>query len=272
MEHSLEPHPELQPAMIMKKIEIFTRSTIFNVAFFAMTLTMALLSLPATFMGRSKAMAIAHLWVRTVYRLEKTILGLDYEIRGLENLPRGQPFLLAAKHESAYETMKLHILFDDPAIVLKQELLRIPVWGRFLGKIDPIAIDRSNRETAMKSLIDGTLHVKAQGRPIVIFPQGTRVSSDATLHEKPYKAGIAKMYHASGLPIVPMALNSGIFWPRSGWIKRPGRVIFEFMPPIQPGKTIPEVMSALSTELERASNALTREARGKYPYLPPPRA
>ncbi len=253
---------------MIKNIEIFTRSTLFNLAFFGTTLVMAICTLPAIFMARDKAMRIVHLWVRLVYGLEKIFLNLDYEIRGWENVPQGQSFLVAAKHQSAYETMKLHLLFDDPAIVLKRELLRIPVWGRFLGKIDPIAIDRSNRETAMRSLIDGTLHVKQQGRPIVIFPQGTRVAPDMTAEKKPYKAGIAKMYHSSNLPIVPMALNTGIFWPRVSWIKRPGRIIFEFLPPIMPGKTIPEVMAILSNDLEKASIALTKEARENYPCLP----
>jgi 1-acyl-sn-glycerol-3-phosphate acyltransferase len=255
---------------MIKTIEIFARSTLFNLAFFAATLAMAICTLPATFMARDKAMAIARLWVRLVYRLEKTFLDLDYEIRGWENVPQGQAFLLAAKHQSAYETMKLHLLFDDPAVVLKRELLRIPIWGRFLKKIDPIAIDRSNRDTALRSLIDGTLHVRAQNRPIVIFPQGTRVATDASTDKKPYKGGIAKMYQSSGLPIVPMALNTGIFWPRAGWIKRPGRIVFEFLPPIMPGKTIPEVMALLASDLENASIALTAEAREKYPYLPPP--
>ncbi|HEY8189808.1 MAG TPA: lysophospholipid acyltransferase family protein, partial [Micavibrio sp.] len=171
---------------------------------------------------------------------------------------------------SAYETMKLHLLFDDPAVVLKRELLRIPIWGRFLKKIDPIAIDRSNRDTALRSLIDGTIHVRGQNRPIVIFPQGTRVAVDVLTDKKPYKGGIAKMYQSSGLPIVPMALNTGIFWPRTGWIKRPGRIVFEFLPPIMPGKTIPEVMALLADNLENASLALTAEARKKYPYLPAP--
>ncbi len=252
----------------MKKIEILIRSALFNIAFFTMTPLMALCALPTIWMPRARAMFIVHSWVRLVHWLEKTILNLDYEVRGWEHVPQGRPFLLAAKHQSAYETMKLHVLFGDPAIVLKRELLNIPLWGLFLGKIEPVAIDRGNRDQAIKSLLAGVQHVKSQSRPIVIFPQGTRVLTDATTAEKPYKSGIGRMYEASALPIVPMALNTGIFWPRNSLIKRPGKVIFEFLPLIEPGQDVNIVMKDLQDRLETTSNALTREARTNYPYLP----
>ena len=144
-------------------------------------------------------------------------------------------------------------------MVLKRELLSIPVWGLFLKKIDPIAIDRSNREQALKSLLAGVAHVREQGRPIVIFPQGTRVKWNATTAEKPYKGGVAKMQQASNLPIVPMALNTGLFWPKLSWIKRPGRVVFQFLPPIPPGSDTASVMKKLEHDIENASNALMAE-------------
>lgn len=252
---------------MVKQPEIITRSIAFNIAFFGVTAVMALCMLPTVFMPRAKAMHIVSLWVNTVYLLERIFLNLDYEVRGLEHLPQSGSYLVAAKHESAYETMKLHILFNDPAIVLKQELLKIPVWGLFLKKIDPIAIDRSNREHAMKSLVAGTLHVRDQGRPIVIFPQGTRVAPDMPVEKKPYKGGIAKMAEASGLPIVPMALNTGLFWGRNSWFKRPGEVVFEFLPPLPQGQSVPETMQMLSKNLESASSALREEARRNYPWL-----
>lgn len=252
----------------MKKIEILIRSILFNIAFFTMTPLMALCALPTIWMPRRRAMFIVHTWVKTVYLLERTLLNLRYEVRGWEHVPHGQPFLLAAKHQSAYETMKLHILFGDPAIVLKRELLSVPLWGLFLAKIDPVAIDRGNRDQAMKSLLASVQHVKEQGRPIVIFPQGTRVQPDATTQQKPYKAGIGRMYEASALPIVPLALNTGIFWGRNSFIKRPGTVIFEFLPVIEAGQKVDVVMKDLQTRLEIASDALTAEGRERYPYLP----
>lgn len=232
------------------------RSTLFNIAFFSITALMALVTLPTTWMKRATAMKTVHLWVNTVYFLERHILGLNYEVRGWQNVPQGKPFLLAAKHQSAYETFKLHVLFDDPAIVLKRELLSVPLWGAFIRKIDPIAIDRSSQKQAIKSLMAEVARVKNQNRPIVVFPQGTRVRPDATTAQKPYKSGIGHMYESSGLPIVPLALNTGSFWPKMSWIKKPGTVIFEFLPPIEPGKSSDEVMKILETQLESASTSL----------------
>ena len=252
----------------MKALEIVIRSIVFNIAFVGITFFMIMLTLPTIFLPREKMFFVIRLWVNTVYWLEKTIIGLDYEVRGIENIPKDQSFIVAAKHQSAYETMKLHILFDDPAVVLKRELLRIPLWGRYLQKIDPIAIDRSNKDQAIKSLLAGVDHVREQKRPIVIFPQGTRVRWNATPQEKPYKIGVARMQESSGLPIIPMALNSGIFWPRNSWIKRPGRVIFEFLPSIQPQKSAAETIKNIEKILEAHSTALIQESQAKYTYLP----
>src|SRR5690606_29409676 len=138
-----------------------------------------------------QAMWIVKLFVHMVYFLERHILGLDYEVRGAENLPRTGSFIVAAKHQSAYETMKLNIIFNDPAIVLKRELLRIPLWGWFLAKVEPIGIDRKQGSSAMAQIIEGTIRIREQARPIVIFPQGTRVSPSQTAADRPYRIGVA---------------------------------------------------------------------------------
>lgn len=235
---------------------IFIRSTIFNLTFYGTTAIACILCLPGLFLPRKKALYIVGAFVGTIHFLEKHILGLDYKITGVENLPQSGSYIVAAKHQSPYETFKLHILFNDPAIVLKKELLRIPLWGRFLAKIDPIAIDRSQGKSAMKQIIAGALHVKEQGRPMVIFPQGTRVYSYETAKDKPYKMGVARMYKETGLTVVPMALNTGAFWPRKSWIKKPGTVIFEFLPPIKPGLAEKEFLEKLQNEMESASKEL----------------
>ncbi len=234
----------------------FIRSTLFNILLYGVTALMCIACLPGLLLPKKQAMAIVALFVNTVHILEKYILGLDYEVRGMEHLPKEGAYIVAAKHMSPYETFKLNILFDDPAIVLKRELLRIPLWGAFLAKIDPIAIDRSAGKQAMQQIIDGALHVKAQGRPMVIFPQGTRVWPHETPKDKPYKAGIARMQEATELPIIPLALNTGAFWPRHSWIKKPGKVVFEFLPPIMPGKSTAALLAALEETLETHSLAL----------------
>lgn len=247
----------------MSTAATFLRSTIFNICFFGMTIILAIVALPATAMKRRHAMAVAMMWVTVIYWLERNILKLDYEVRGLEHFPAGQACLIAAKHQSSYETFKLHRILGDPAIVLKRELLRIPLWGRFLKKIDPIAIDRSNREQAMKSLLSGLQHVKEQNRPVVIFPQGTRVKWTDSTAKRPYKGGVAKMQQASNLPIIPLALNTGLFWPKMSWIKKPGTVIFEFQPPIMPGGSLGETMQKVETAVETATARLVAESHAR---------
>jgi 1-acyl-sn-glycerol-3-phosphate acyltransferase len=240
---------------------IFLRSTLFNILFLLSTGLACVVCLPGLFLPHRQALRIVYLFTGTVYFLERHVLGLDYEVRGREHLPpEGTPFIVAAKHESAYETMKLHIIFRDPAIILKRELLRIPLWGYFLAKSDPIAIDRSKGAAALRQIVEGAKRIGAQGRPLVIFPQGTRVRPHETVAEKPYRAGVARAQQETGMTIVPLALNSGCFWPKGGWLKKPGRVVFEFLPPLPPGGRPSEVMERLEREIESASARLRAEA------------
>ena len=239
---------------------LFVRSTLFNILFYGTTAISCVLCLPGLLLPKKQAMWIVKFFVYSVYFFEKYILNLSYEVRGIENLPQQGSYIVAAKHQSPYETLKLNILFDDPAIVLKRELLMIPLWGWFLAKVDPIAIDRSKARQSLNQITEGALRIKSQGRPIVIFPQGTRVLPEQTPKDKPYKIGVARAAVATGLPIIPMALNSGIFWPRKSWIKKSGRVIFEFLPAVPPDLGIYEIMKDLEVRLEQHSNRLAAEA------------
>ncbi|MFN3827298.1 MAG: lysophospholipid acyltransferase family protein [Micavibrio sp.] len=246
---------------------VILRSTLFNIFFYGLTACACVLCLPALFVPRPLAMHVVHAFVHSVYFLERVFIGLDYEIRGLENLPKDGCYIVAAKHQSPYETMKLHILFKDPAIILKRELLKIPLWGKFLAKSDPIAIDRSSKESAQQ-IIDGAKRMEQQGRPIIIFPQGTRVYTWQTAEDKPYKSGVARMQENTGLTIVPLAMNTGVFWPRHSWLKWKGKVVFEFLPPILPGRTLNEVTQTIQQQLEERSHALAEEAYSANPRLP----
>lgn len=247
----------------MTPLMIFLRSTLFNIAFFGVTALMCVACLPGLLLPRRQALMIVTLFVRSVYFFEKNIAGINYEIRGREHLPAAGPYIVAAKHQSAYETMKLHVLFRDPAVILKKELLKIPLWGWFLAKSDPIAIDRSQGREAIAQIIDGARRVGAEGRPIIIFPQGTRVRIDQTTADKPYKIGVARLREATNLPVIPMALNAGYFWPKHRWIKKPGTVIFEFLPPVPAGLSVQETIKDIENRLEYASAALLAEATGK---------
>ncbi len=242
---------------------IFLRSTLFNLVFYGATAIACVLCLPFLLTSRETSIGLVRFYVGCIHRLEKYILGLDYEIRGAENLPQTGSYIIAAKHQSPYETLKLHILFDDPAVVLKKELLDIPLWGRFLARTHPIAIDRSQGKEAVAQVIDGASAIADQNRAIIIFPQGTRVYPHQTPEDKPYKQGVARMHESTGLPVIPLALNTGIFWPRKSWIKKPGTVVFEFLPPMADQDSPEAFLKALEDTLESATLKLQQEAGGQ---------
>lgn len=246
---------------------IFLRSLLFNIAFYGLTTLVCIFLVPVLLFPRSAVLAVTNFYLNTVASLEKYILNLTYEIRGIQHLPQSGTYIVAAKHQSAYETLKLHRLFGDPTIVLKQELMRIPLFGFFLKKLDVIAINRGNKEQSVTAIIEGARRMSKNNRPIVIFPQGTRVNIKESAKDKPYKGGIVKMYSHADLPIIPMALNSGLFWGRNSFIKKPGKVVFEFLSPIEPGLPDKKVMKALEDRLEERSFSLMHEAKKKYPYL-----
>lgn len=187
------------------------------------------------------------------------MLGLEYEVRGLEHLPAQGSYLIAAKHQSAWETMKLGLLLAVPVVVLKRELTYVPVWGWYAQRTEMIAVDRGAPAKALLSLVRGASRIVEQGRPIVIFPQGTR-TAPGTWH--PYRVGVGVLYEKLRLPIVPMALNSGLYWPRRGFIKKPGRIVVEFLPPIQPGLERFAAMVELENRLEDATDRLVVAAGG----------
>jgi 1-acyl-sn-glycerol-3-phosphate acyltransferase len=235
------------------------RATLFNLYYYGITAILCFAYLPLLLLPRPAFVSMVKFWLSLVYIGEKYIMGLDYEIRGREYIPQDGAFLVAAKHQSAYETQKLHLILKDPAIILKKELLSIPIWGWYARKAEMIAIDRSTPKTALSSIIEGAKKIQKQNRPIVIFPQGTRVHPDQTTLEKPYKSGLAKMYEATNMPVLPLALNSGLFWPKNSFFKKPGTVILEFLPPMPTGQDPKEMMHSLETNLENASNALKEE-------------
>jgi 1-acyl-sn-glycerol-3-phosphate acyltransferase len=205
-----------------------------------------------TLLPRKGALSMAIAWVRSVAWIERHVLGLDYRVIGQENLPRHGAFIVAAKHQSTFETMKLHIILNDPAIVLKKELLRIPIWGRYLKQTGMIPIDRGAGRRAVGEMLVASQKAKTEGRPIVIFPQGTRVPAGET---RSYKPGVIALYQQLELPILPLALNSGLFWPRQG-MKHGGTVTFSFLPPIEPGLAPEAALTLLEARLEAETNRL----------------
>lgn len=244
---------------------LVVRSLLFNILFFVWTTLYCVSILWALAMPRPVMIAAIRFYMRSLTVLERTIIGLRYEVKGLEHLPREGSYLVGAKHQSMMETMKLHIIFRDPAIVLKHELLYIPIWGWYAWKAHLIPVKRGKRGAAIASLVRGARAMRAMGREIVIFPQGTRV---AVGEYRPYKVGIGVLYADLGVPLVPMALNSGVFWGKRSFIKRPGLVTIEFLPPIPPGLPKDVALFELEARLETASDRLAVAVGGSATLNP----
>lgn len=238
------------------------RSTLFNFLYIFGSLFWSLVLVWTFFFPPRKCTEyISKIYGGYITLIEKYVLGLKLEIKGLENLPKDTPYIIAAKHQSAFETLKIPFMeeFSYPVIVLKKELTRLPLWGMYPKRMGLVAIDRSQGADALRSIAAGCKKALEDGRNVIIFPQGTRVKpGDA----KPYKAGLARIYKDLGVPIVPMALNSGVFWGRNAFFKKSGTVTFEFLPPIPAGQPPLKVMEQLEKSLEEASDRLVVAAGG----------
>ncbi|MFN3076024.1 MAG: lysophospholipid acyltransferase family protein [Alphaproteobacteria bacterium] len=189
-------------------------------------------------------------------KLARWTLSLHFEARGLENLPTG-PAILASKHQSAWETFALHLLVRDPVYVLKRELFLIPLVGWLMWRTGMIGIDRSRGTAALKGMVRGAAKALAERRQIIIFPEGTRTAPGATAL---YHPGVALLYQNFDVPLIPVALNSGLFWGRRSFLKYPGTVLVEFLPPVPAGLSRREFLSQLRDRIEGASERLAAEA------------
>jgi 1-acyl-sn-glycerol-3-phosphate acyltransferase len=233
------------------------RSAVFIVFIWLWTLALSLLYLPLLLLPRGLTARGARLWSRGVLWGMRWICGLRWTVRGREHLLDG-PVLVAAKHQSAFETFVMALIFNDPAFVLKRELLWIPFFGWYLNKSGVIAIDRSAGTRALRAMMKGAENAVAAGRPVVIFPEGTRAAPGAKL---PYHSGVAMLYGTLGCPVVPIALNSGVFWRRRGFRKRPGTIVIEILPSIAPGLERKRFMAELENRIETASSRLVVEGQ-----------
>lgn len=200
------------------------------------------------------------IWTNGIIFLLRTICGLRLEIRGQENLPDGAA-VVACKHQSAFETMIFHRITRDPAVILKKELLNIPVYGWYCRKTKMIAVDRKGQAAALKSMLAQAQVALDDNRPIIIFPEGTRSAVDSDL---PFQPGIAALYSKLKQPVTPVALNTGLFWPRKSFLCRPGKMVIEFLPPIEAGLDRRVFMAELKTRIETKTKELVKEGRTQY--------
>ena len=236
---------------------IILRSILFNIAFYVNLVVWLLIALPAFFMPYRAIIAVAKAWGRCNLFLLRVICGLKADFRGLEKIPRG-PLIVAAKHQSTWDTFALLWMFDDPAFILKRELQWLPLFGWFTIKGRMIPVNRGAGSQGLNDMHELAKIELARGRQIVIFPEGTRRPAGA---EPKYKYGVTHLYAAAGVPCLPIALNSGVFWKRRSIVREPGTVVVEVLDPIPPGLDKEVFMARLQDELEAASNRLLEEGR-----------
>ena len=235
------------------------RSLTFQFAFYLLTALMTVLSVPCFVFSPERAGGwVSRLWASIGVGLLRLIVGIRLVVRGTENLPPGGS-LIAAKHQSMFETFALLTVFDRPTFVMKQELLRIPLWGWFAKRIGTIAVRRDQGTSALRHLAVDVVKAIERDRQVVIFPEGTRRPPGAA---PSYKGGIAYLYRKTGVPVVPLALNSGLFWPRRPLRLYPGTIVFSFLPPIAPGLKSSNFMARLESDIETESNRLLIETAG----------
>jgi 1-acyl-sn-glycerol-3-phosphate acyltransferase len=232
------------------------RSVVFNVLFYLNTLIFLIIGLPTFVMPYQAIVEVAKTWGRVNLFLLRVVAGVKFELRGRDKIPPGA-LIVASKHQSAWETFALMHLFKSPAFVMKRELLWIPVFGWLMLKGRMVGVDRSAGMRALISLAAAARAELARGRQLIIFPEGTRRPVGA---EPAYKSGIAFLYAQAGVPCLPLALNSGVFWPRRSILRRPGTVVVEILDPIPPGLDKKSFVTRLQQAIEPATAHLIAEA------------
>jgi 1-acyl-sn-glycerol-3-phosphate acyltransferase len=231
------------------------RSIVFNVLFYLNLFAYIIAALPTLVMPRWGIVAVAKLWARTNLWLLRAICGTKVEFRGLDKIPPG-PLLVSSKHQSLWETFALLPLLSDPAYIMKRELMWIPFFGWYTWKAGMIPVDRGKGSQALAEMNACACREAARGRQIIIFPEGTRRPPGA---EPRYKYGIVHLYAEIGVPCLPIALNSGLFWPRRSIRRYPGTVRVEVLDPIPPGLGKEAFFERLQHDVEAATARLVAE-------------
>jgi 1-acyl-sn-glycerol-3-phosphate acyltransferase len=241
------------------------RSFAFNLMFYLVTLIEMIVFTPFYFLApRKRAWFIPKFWAKTHLWLMKAIVGTDHVVIGKENLPEGS-YIFAPKHQSAWDTFAFLPWWPDPVYILKRELMWIPLFGWYVGKMDMIPIDRGNHAQAVESVNRGARRAVEQGRQIIIYPEGTRRAPGA---EPAYKKGIVNLYMELGIPVVPIAHNAGLYWRRRSFLRYPGTIKVEILKPIQPGLSRDEFRRELVDRIEGACDAQLLELADS-PNAPP---
>lgn len=244
---------------------ILLRSLVFNIAFYATIIVEMIVFTPAYFLApRKKAWFVPKFWARSNLWLHEKIVGVNIDISGQENLPEGS-YIIAPKHQSFFDTYALLPDIPDALFILKRELTWIPLFGWYLRKMRMIAIDRGSRSRALKQAVEQAKERMAEGRQLIIYPEGTRRPPGA---EPAYKYGIVELYHRLQVPVVPVAHVAGLYWPRRRFLRYPGKISVRYLPAIPAGLDKETFLKRLVHETESACDALLLAAAESA--IPPP--
>ena len=233
------------------------RSLVYGFYFIAITLLMGVLYLPTLAIGREASVMAARHWAFMVIGGLRVICGVRYEVRGRENIPTGGA-LVAANHQSQWETIALLLVLPNPVFVLKREYFKLPIVGWWTQRAGMIGIDRKAGASALRDMRNKTRSAIAAGRQVVIFPEGTRVRLG---EREDYKPGVAAMYKDADAVCTPIAHNSGYYWTHPGFMRRPGVVLVDVMPPLPPGLHRKSFMVELRKTIDASAEALATEAQ-----------
>lgn len=244
-------------------VSIFLRSLVFNVLFYLLLAFWVIVGIPTYVMPRWAILNVAKYWARSSVWLMRVICNTRVDYRGLEKIPDG-PLIVVSKHQSTWETFALLQFFEQPLFIYKRELSWIPLFGWYLIKANMIGVDR---EGGMRSLMEMARRAPKEirrGRQLIIFPEGTRTAVDAP---PDYKTGVGQIYVNSHVPCLPVALNSGLFWPRRTFMRYPGTLVVQFLDLLPPDLPRREFVARVSSEIEDATKQLVAAARHEQAQL-----
>ncbi|ACA15502.1 phospholipid/glycerol acyltransferase [Methylobacterium sp. 4-46] len=242
---------------------LLLRSLAFNVAFYALTAAMLIGGL-FCLVSRRLVLRLAQTWARVTLWLLERIVGIRVEFRGLEHIPPGG-IIVAAKHQSALETIALTTVLPNFTYILKRELLWLPLFGWYLSRGEMVPIDRRKGSRALALMSEEAAGAMAQGRQLIIFPEGTRRPPGAP---PAYKFGVAHLYDRLAVPCLPVALNTGLVWPRNSLHRHPGTAVIAFLPPIPPGIVRETAFALIQERIETASAALLADTSRRGGEVP----
>ena len=242
---------------------IFIRSLVSNIVFYIILIICIIIApitfiLPRIFIFKIISFQSFHLKINLRY-----IVNLEVEYRGIENIPKDRKYLIASKHQSLAEAAFMFDAIDHPSVIAKKQLLLIPIVGLAFKKANFIYVNRNKGQTNIQAMVESAKKsMDLDPRPLLIFPEGTRTYVGG---KKPYKYGVTALYNGLNIPCLPVAINAGYYWSRRSFLRYPGKIIIEFLKPIQPGLSSEDFSQKIYDKIEDASDLLLDEAIREFP-------